>query len=143
MRKNLKILLVMAMALIFASCAAAPPPTTTEDIQLIKNLQGTWTADSAKVESTLKINGQEVTVYHKSLHPVLDKIDPNRINQQKQGMDDNNYTVTYEIIDGKMVFRSHATNHKLVFWLTGTDTMKGYRDDIPNNPWNMHRVIEK
>ena len=83
MRKNLKILLVMAMALIFASCAAAPPPTTTEDIQLIKNLQGTWTADSAKVESTLKINGQEVTVYHKSLHPVLDKIDPNRINQQK------------------------------------------------------------
>jgi hypothetical protein len=139
----LKIVLVTVMTLVFASWAAAAPPTTTEDIQLMKNLQGTWTADSAKVVLTLKINGQEVTSYHKSTTPHMDTIDPLKMQRQRQGFDDNNYTVTYDIIDGKMVFISQATNHKLVFWLTGTDTMKGCRDDLPNNPWKMKRVLEK
>jgi hypothetical protein len=135
--------LSIALALVFTGCAAPPPPTSTEDVQIMKNLQGVWIADSEKVSSTLKINGQEVTAYHKSATPELDKRNPVKMQRQGQGLDDNNYTVTYAIIDGKMVFRSPVTNKKLVFWLTGPDTMKGYRDDFPNNQWKMHRVLEK
>jgi hypothetical protein len=143
MRKKLEIVLVMVLALVFASCAPPPPPTTREDIQLMKNLQGTWASDPGKTAPTLKIIGQEVTVNHRSTTPHLDTVDPNKIIQKRMGLDDNKYTVTYEIIDGKMGFRSSATNHKLVFWLTGPDTMEGYRDDFPNNLWKMHRVLEK
>ena len=130
------ILAITAMTLVFAGCAAPPPPTTPADLQLVKNLQGTWTS----ADYTIKINGQEVTAYHKSMTPVLDQIDPNR--KARQGMD-NNYTTTYDIIDGKMVYRSHATNHKVYLWFTGPDTMEGYRDDKPDNHWKMHRVVEK
>ena len=134
------VVLITAMALIFAGCAAPPPPTTPADIQIVKNLQGAWASSSAKVSLTLKINGQEVTADHASLSPGRDQWDPTF--KQRQGMD-NNYTTTYDIIDGKIVFRSHATNHKLYFWLTGPDTMEGYRDDKPYDHWKMHRVVEK
>jgi hypothetical protein len=141
--RTFSVVLITAITLVFASCAAPPPPTTTEDMQVIKNLQGTWTSNSEKVGLTLKISGQEVTSYHLSTSPTMDKIDPLRVNQLAQERDDNHYTVTYDVIDGKMVFRSRATNHKLVFWLTGPNTMNGYRDDLPKNPWKMHRVLEK
>ncbi len=134
--RTFTVVLITAITLVFAGCAAQPPPTTPADLQLVKNLQGTW----AGTEYTLKINGQEVTAYHKSMTPKLDQNNPNF--KARQGMD-NNYTTTYDIIDGKMVYRSHATNQKLYFWLTGPDTMEGYRDDRPNNPWKMHRVLEK
>ena len=128
--------LVAAIALIFASCAAPPPPTTAEDIQIMKNLQGTWAGGAM----SLKIKGQEVTYHHQSAHPILDSIDPTRKLAPQM---DNDTTSTYSIIDGKMVFRSPISNCNLIFTPTGPDTMKGYRDDGQFSEWIMHRVVEK
>jgi hypothetical protein len=144
-------IIISLFVMFFSSCSSTHTPTSLE-LEIAADLHGKWegiqyengwwhvygnpeTGDTG-ASATLIFIGQKVMVSTiNTPHPFW------RREYQRPRIPSDSYVREYAVdTENKIVFRDSCFSHKMIFRITGPDTLEGYRDDLPDLAWKFHRV---
>lgn len=151
----LSIIMLVLLTMLPASCTTTHLQTDQE-LKVVKDLQGTWegkqyesgwwhvygdskTGDT-DASGTFVFIGQRVMVSTMNT--------PNPFWWRREDLSPRISSDSYERVyvvntDNEIVFQASCLTHKMIFRLTGPDTLEGYQDDFPGLKWKFRQVVKE